>query len=497
MPLFKEEETVGIVGMDINFNVFKEIVSRIQPYKNSYGALLNENRQFLIHPEWTQTESLDDINSSLAKEIASKEAGVTETNLNKTESIISYAKLDNGHVLMISSTKKDVFQDVNQLTIKIFLLLAVIIIIAIFIALIIGNRLTKPIHTLIQDMRKVKEGDLTIQTAINNRDEIGIIGENFNSMVQQLGSLTKNIHQVSERIKASSLSLSAASRDISAAAQEVTASIEEMAAGNNLQSKSVEKCSAISSDLSNKSKKLLANTNEVLSNMEEINANNENGLSLVAELNEINTQNVKATENIEKAILDLHNKIENIRQILVRISGIAEQTNLLALNASIESARAGEAGKGFAVVAMEIQKLAEQSKNSAEDIRKIIATVENDSKTAVEAMQNVKDRAGEQSEAVEEVSQLFQLISSSIRTINDKLKKNGSYITELNENLDQLTAEINEIASIAEENATSSDQVAIATQSQATEIEKASAAIDDLNELVATLNELIKKFNVH
>lgn len=77
MPLFKEEETVGIVGMDINFNVFKEIVSRIQPYKNSYGALLNENRQFLIHPEWTQTESLDDINSSLAKEIASKEAGVT------------------------------------------------------------------------------------------------------------------------------------------------------------------------------------------------------------------------------------------------------------------------------------------------------------------------------------------------------------------------------------------------------------------------------------
>jgi len=74
--------------------------------------------------------------------------------------------------------------------------------------------------------------------------------------------------------------------------------------------------------------------------------------------------------------------VKNLSQYMVELTkmagdveGLAEQTNLLALNAAIEAARAGEEGRGFAVVADEVRNLANQSKNTGQNIRKKIEVI--------------------------------------------------------------------------------------------------------------------------
>lgn len=77
----------------------------------------------------------------------------------------------------------------------------------------------------------------------------------------------------------------------------------------------------------------------------------------------------------EVSVVDLLERMKSVSGITKLIEEIADQTNLLAVNAAIEAARAGEHGKGFAVVAGEIRALADQTKRSAAQIRKMLSAM--------------------------------------------------------------------------------------------------------------------------
>ena len=89
---------------------------------------------------------------------------------------------------------------------------------------------------------------------------------------------------------------------------------------------------------------------------------------LVLQMNEISVGAEKVAQTMES----LEKKSTEINKIVEVITGIATETNLLALNAAIEAARAGDAGKGFAVVAEQVRKLAEDSKQAADQINDLI-----------------------------------------------------------------------------------------------------------------------------
>lgn len=101
-------------------------------------------------------------------------------------------------------------------------------------------------------------------------------------------------------------------------------------------------------------------------------------------------------------ILSLSDQTAQISTITNQVADLANQTNMLALNAAVEAARAGEHGRGFAVVALEIRKLADASRKSAERINALVSDIQKSTNATVMATEEstkTVDRAIHRAEA--------------------------------------------------------------------------------------------------
>lgn len=111
-------------------------------------------------------------------------------------------------------------------------------------------------------------------------------------------------------------------------------------------------------------------------------------------------------EELDKAMAEIGKLIEELSDNNEEVVSIASQTNLLALNASIEAARAGEAGRGFAVVADEINKLAQDSKETASKSSASQASV-------IESVQKIRKETRELLEVINAVNGRTQTLAAS------------------------------------------------------------------------------------
>lgn len=363
--------------------------------------------------------------------------------------------------------KKTINNEIRNIILVIAGLTLLISTIAFFVVIFVAKRLADPITAVVSHMSVISNGDLTKETDprfINRHDEAGELTQSLDTMQKALKQIILDVKSLSNDINSKSETLSALAGEMSLSSGGVATTIGEVAEGTSKQAEYLSGISQALFEFGNKLDDMLKSIKDIDSSSKDIN-------TMAVESNDKLTslkQSVESMgisfEEFSNKILGLDKNIAKVNEITVMINNIAEQTNLLALNAAIEAARVGDAGRGFAVVAEEIRKLAEQSKESAEEINNLINSVSSETSIIVNNTEGIKSELITQEDVIKNSIESFKKIIDEVGEIIPKIQAINTTSISINSDKQEILERIEEISAVSQEVSASAQEIAAASE---------------------------------
>ncbi len=328
-------------------------------------------------------------------------------------------------------------------------LLIVLVIIAI-LAWLLAGVIVKPIHQLQEAMRRVAQGDLTVNITAEGNNELSSLTQDVNTTVMQLKQTTGTLTSISADVASAATELATVMTQSSANFDQEKADLEQVASA-------VSQLEVTANDVTS-----LAQAADTAAH--QASERTRKSLDIFAQTGRLSTQMAGQIGEAAQVVASLKTQSEQIGTVIEVIENISEQTNLLALNAAIEAARAGESGRGFSVVADEVRLLAARTQESTKEIQEIIETLQQQSGLANDSMTTSLGMLDKNQSMAQEVQVSLNQIVESITDLEAVNTQVASSSEEQRSVTADISQNINNIYQLVTQNVTGVIQSAEASQ---------------------------------
>lgn len=507
VPIYVNGESVGIVGMDIDFSKIQNKIDAIKVYDTGYAFIVNAQNQIMYHKDVEYGTAVAEMGKgslgNLDQALGKEEEEYREINYtcNGEKMDAFYGTLRNGMKLVETVPNQEFVADTMEIMKGLLIGEVIGVLLSAVCGFVFSSKLVKPIKKVTEIIKKQEDlnlkKDAELDRLVKMKDETGDMARAVKAMNGKLCEMVQLLEKTGMSVLDNSRMLGDSSQEVgrmctdnSATTQELAAAMQEAAStaeSVNQNIGTVTENAKVILELSQKGEK---EAREILERARELSTRtqsaNENTRSMY---DQIMQQRKEAAEKAKA--------VEQINTLTQNIMDISSQTNLLALNASIEAARAGEAGRGFAVVAEEIGTLAVQTRESVQNIENIIAEVN-------DAVLNLGDCLHASMEFLEgtvmgdygEFLNVSEQYAEDAKNFEQGMQQIAGSVEELNQVIDQIAVSMEDIGRVTNEAADGVSLVAGKTTEIVQKMADEENLVQGNSEYAGQLTDIVGKFTI-